>query len=89
MNNMHSFSSQKQNAIKQMNDMQKRATLPKNNPIDTTVNTQIAPKATTSQTIKHNFLLSNDNMIILGLILILSNEKCDNLLLLALIYILL
>ncbi len=88
MNRMQSFSSQKQRAINQINEMRNRATPPA---LSKDGQKKVRPKP---QNRPHNTplrsmpTLSDDTLIILGLILILSNDGSDTLLLLALAYIL-
>lgn len=72
---MHNFSQDKEHAIEQLREMNRRAT---------------QPSAADSRQIKNSQPGTNipsDALLILGLILILSNENCDKLLLLALLYI--
>lgn len=86
MNDMHNFSEAKQNAIEQLREMNKKA-----------VQTGDSPKQDTSKSthkplknLPNNFamLSSNDDMLIIGLILILSGDCRDMWLFLALMYIL-
>ncbi len=88
MNAMHNFKTQKQYAINQINEMQKRATSPAPQVEKPPKGAPVLVKNTSADNQKLSFLLSNDAVIIFGLILILSSEKSDMLLLLALIYIL-
>ncbi len=88
MNAMHNFKTQKQYAINQINEMQKRATPPAPQVEKPPKGAPVLVKNTSADNQKLSFLLSNDALIIFGLILILSSEKSDMLLLLALIYIL-
>ncbi len=88
MNTMHNFKIQKQHAINQINEMQKRSTNTKLQPDFLQKSTPVLSKTTKNENQKPTFVLSNDTLVILGLILILSSENSDMLLLLALIYIL-
>lgn len=88
MNGMHNFGVQKQRAINQINEMQKRATPPKEKPIsDKNYNTQL-PQSQNKQPTRLSLPFNDDTLIVLGLILILQSENCDMLLILALAYIL-
>lgn len=87
MNSMHSFSECKNRAINELHEMSKRAT-------QTTHFTGKNNKNHTENS--HNFSplnlvasLSNDEIIIVGLVLILSKDCSDYWLFLALLYILL
>ncbi len=88
MNSMHNFNSQKQMAINQLNEMQRRATAPKEMSATDKKPTKKPQKS--QENFNKNILsaLSDDTLIILGLILILSSDNSDMLLLLALAYIL-
>ncbi len=88
MNNMHNFSKQKQNAINQMNEMKKRAAPSKEADSKPKV-MPIKPQISQSKPLLSGGLsLSDDTLILLGLILILYSDSSDMLLLLALAYIL-
>lgn len=85
MTDMHNFSNQKNRAINEMLNMSKRAsqTIPnncKNKPEKTKIQSKKIPNK--------NFLIANDDMLILGILLILAEDSCDLWLFLALIYIL-
>ena len=75
------FSSNIERAVDEMLDMSKRAKQAQNN-----------RKSENEKTEPKNSMVSinipSDTLLILGLILILSNENCDKLLLLAMLYIL-
>ncbi len=88
MTGMHNFSAQKQRAINQINEMQKRAIRPKNEPRPIKKAPAPTQKAPQNLPFLTNLSLNDDTLIILGLILILSSEKSDMLLILALAYIL-
>ncbi len=76
MNDMHNFSQAKQNAINQMLDMNKKAR-------------QNAPTALKNSIGGSLTSISNDTILILGLLLILSQDCSDMWLFLALVYLLL
>ena len=83
MNEMHNYSIDKERAIKQMLEMNKRATESHNNisqPNSNHTNTPVSFM---------NFPLDTDTITILALMYILYKESCDMLLILALAYILL
>lgn len=86
MTDMHSFSRDKQRAIEQMLDMNKKASFSERG------NRQNTDKPIRQQTQNSHrgFALdiSNDGMLILGLILILAEDCRDKWLFLALVYIL-
>lgn len=85
MNSMHNFTKDKQRAIQQMREMNKRASVsaPKSaaKPHDT------AHKHTSFALQNFSFPLSDDELLFLGLIMILSKDCDDTWLFLALFYI--
>ena len=78
------FQNDKQRAIEQMREMNKRAT--------SDLHCTNEYNQCTQKTLERNFInginIPQDALLIFGLIFILSKEKCDKLLLLALLYIL-
>lgn len=75
------FSSNIERAVDEMLDMSKRAKQAQNN--RKSENEKTEPKNSMA-----SINIPSDTLLILGLILILSNENCDKLLLLAMLYIL-
>ncbi len=88
MNGMHNFKVQKQNAINQIHEMKTRATPSEETYVTDKKVAKTDPKPPLSPAKSAIFSMSDDTIIILGLILILSNDNTDMLLLLALVYIL-
>lgn len=86
MTDMHNFLLAKQNAIEQMLDMNKKALQSGVTPQQNT--TQNTHKPHTELHNNFGVTLSNDDIIIIGLILILSTDCRDMWLFLALVYIL-
>lgn len=86
MNDMHNFSDAKQNAINEMRRMNRQARSYASYEQNSShkINNSHS-KAPTGNTV---LPMSQDDMLIMGLILILSQENSDNLLLLALAYVL-
>ncbi len=82
MNDMHNFSQAKQNAIEQLREMNKKADRTERN---LKQNTHNPPKKSPNNFVA---LSSNDDMLIIGLILILTGDCQDKWLFLALLYIL-
>lgn len=87
MNDMHNFAARKNHAINELKQMNNRATknadIPKQKPVSSLpANTQKPPA-------NFNFLSSSDDLVIIGLIIILYEDCHDIWLFLALIYILL
>ena len=82
MTGMHNFSNRKKNAINEMFEMNKRATKTEEK------THQNASKHEKIQKGKQDFLFGEDEMLVLGLILILSKDCNDMVLFLALLYIL-
>ncbi len=99
--NENDFESQRQNALNQMREMNKKSTPPpKEEPVKTTPSQKESEKSSNYQALpllgNMNFNLpfaelfrDKETALILGLLLILYGEKADKLLLLALVYILL
>ena len=83
MADTNNFSQNKQRAIEQMREMNKRA----KQPCSSNENQEHIEKKS-AQNAEFGINIPSDTLLILGLILILSNENCDKLLLLALLYIL-
>ena len=83
MADTNNFSQNKQRAIEQMREMNKRAKQP-----CSSAEHQECSEKKPAQNTEFGINIPSDTLIILGLILILSNENCDKLLLLALLYIL-
>lgn len=73
----NNFFQNKQRAIEQLREMNKRAKQP---------NDQNKKNKISSPTQGIN--IEQDTLLILGLILVLANDECDNLLILALLYLL-
>ncbi len=82
MNEMHNYSIDKERAIKQMLDMNKRATKKEETPPPSRHTHTNFPLSFI------NFPLDTDTITILALMYILYKEKCDILLIFALAYIL-
>ena len=86
MNDMHNFSSDKQRAIAEMLDMNKKAAQSKAlPPQNASSNTHKASKGPSGNL---GLSVSSDDMLIIGLMLILSQDCRDMWLFLALMYIL-
>lgn len=83
---MHNFSKAKQNAIDEMLNMNKRAT--HLNDVPPQNNAPYSPNTSITSTPKTDNSFSNDTLLIIGLILILSQDCSDTRLFLALLYIL-
>lgn len=86
MSDMHNFSSDKQHAIEQMLDMNKRATKPQS--FSPAKASQEPNKPSKKLFSGSGLSMSTDGMLIIGLILILSEDCQDMWLFLALVYIL-
>lgn len=86
MSDMHNFLNDKQHAIERMLDMNKRATKPQSFSPDKTAQEPSKPLRKLSS--NSGVSVSTDGMLIIGLILILSEDCQDMWLFLALIYIL-
>ena len=82
MIDMQDFSSLKNNAINELFNMSRRAATTGNLQSPNSVKTD---KVTTN---KQPFFIGNDELLVLGIILILSNDCSDKWLFLALLYIL-
>ena len=82
MSGMHNFSNLKNNAINEMLEMNKRARK------SAVIPPQNKTKSDKTHELKANFSFSADELLVLGLVLILSKDCDDNLLFLALLYIL-
>lgn len=87
MNKMHNYSSEKQRAIEQMREMNKRATKNSDTKPQTSCTAQSQP-ANRDLFQNASLPLDSDTLIILALILILAGDNTDKILLLALVYIL-
>lgn len=86
MSDMHNFSAHKQRAIEQIFEMNKKAAQPEAQPQQNTMRNMYNSVKKSPNNFGVNF--SNDDMLIMGLILILSEDCRDMWLFLALIYIL-
>ena len=84
---MHNFDTAKKQAIDKLYEMNKRATKTNNFKAENSANK--TTKNAQAPTLSLNQLLSNDELIIMGLFLILSKDCHDNWLFLSLLYILL
>ena len=87
MNDMHNFASRKNRAIDELKQMNKRA--PKNNVVFEESPLQTPHLSGKSERVNFNFLSTGDDLLIIGLIVILYEDCHDLWLFLALIYILL
>ena len=87
MSDMHNFTTRKNRAIDELKEMNKRATKTDESCGDKRVNSPC--NSDNSGRFNITFLTSNDDLLILGLIIILYEDCQDILLFLALIYILL
>lgn len=81
MTSTDGFSSNIERAVDEMLDMSKRAKQAQNN-------RKIESEKPEPKKLMSSINIPSDTLLILGLILILSNENCDKLLLLAMLYIL-
>lgn len=89
MNNSE-FERQRQDALKQMREMNSKSTNPPQNPKNASPPPQNSfPTLSNSQLPFQNIFKDKETALILGLLLILYGENADKLLLLALVYILL
>lgn len=86
MNEMHKFSHDKQRAIEQLREMNKRAV--KTEPLTTDGTAQNSKKASKNLSDNFKISMSSDDILIVALILILSQDCHDKWLFLALFYIL-
>lgn len=86
MNDMHNFSRDKQRAIEQMLDMNKRASQAEPPPQQST--SQNTHKSLKNLFNNSRLTISHDDILIIGLIIILSEDCHDIWLFLALLYIL-
>lgn len=73
----NNFFQNKQRAIEQLREMNRRAKITDN-----------ATKSKSDNDKPATFTVDNDMLLIIGLIMILANENCDKLLILALLYLL-
>lgn len=86
MNEMHKFSHDKQRAIEQLREMNKRAV--KTEPLTAESTAQNSKKASKNLSDNFKISMSSDDILIVALILILSQDCHDKWLFLALFYIL-